>query len=582
MSANHLRGWLCGAAMAGLWSGLAQAQDTAVEEVVVTATKRAGGQMVQDVPSAITAFGTDQLDGKQVRNLENLSYSVPNVQLSAVGTVPTTANFSIRGLGVNSSIQSIEPTVGVFVDGIYLGINVGVLFDTFDLDGVEVLRGPQGLLFGKNVTGGAVLVRTSDPTTSLHFDGRASLESGPNYTASAVVSGPIGGGFSAKLGAYYNKDTGWFTNKATGDDDYGGGSTKVVRGALRYDFGDGGKSVLRLEHGESDQDSEPPSQNRARYSKDSFDVEGNGLGFGRSKWNQAIWQIDLPVNFGDGVVTNIVGYRDVHLVAQNDVDSIREFYLTGQSLTDQDQFSNELRYSGKLGPVDVTVGGFYFVQNLFGISGSIFGNGAGVQTRYNIGGGSQKTKTGAVFAAADWRITETLTLNLGGRYSEETKDARISSVRPGGCSIVAETCVYNFQDDRKASFFTPKIGLQWQPDDNTQLYAFYTRGYRSGGYNFRSPASVGDTPGPTLDEKQDSFEVGVKADFADRRARINAAVYHNRIHDLQREVSFVDPVLGTLQAFKNTADATIQGVEAEATFRVTPAFTLPMSKYGWM
>lgn len=574
MSANLLRGLLCGAALAGLWSGAAQAQDTSVEEVVVTATKRAGGQVVQDVPSAITAFGADQLEGKQVRNLENLSYSIPNVQLNAVGTVPATANFSIRGLGVNSSIQSIEPTVGVFVDGIYLGVNVGVLFDTFDLDGVEVLRGPQGLLFGKNVTGGAVLVRTSDPTSSFHFDGRASVESGPNYTASAVVSGPIAEGLSAKLAAYYNKDTGWFTNKATGDDDYGAGSTKVIRGALRYDFGEGARTVLRLEHGESDQDSEPPSQNRARYKKDTFDVEGNGLGFGRSKWNQAIWQIDLPVNFGDGAITNIMGYRDVHLVAQNDVDSLREFYLTGQSLTDQDQFSNELRYSGTLGPVDVTLGAFYFVQNLFGVSGSIFGDGAQTQTLYNIGGGSQETKTGAVFAAADWRITDTLTLNLGGRFSEETKDVRISSVRPGGCDIVAETCVYNFRDDRKTSFFTPKIGLQWQPDDDTQLYAFYTRGYRSGGYNFRSPASVGDAPGPTGDEKQDSFEVGVKADFADRRARINAALFHNRIHGLQREVSFIDPVLGNLQAFRNTADATIQGVEAEATFRVTSAFTL--------
>jgi len=575
MSANLLRGLLCGAALTCFCTGVAQAQDAAVDEVVVTATKKAGGQVVQDVPSAITAFGTEQLDAKQVRNLENLSFSVPNVQLNAVGTVPATANFSIRGLGVNSSIQSIEPTVGVFVDGVYLGVNVGVLFDTFDLDGVEVLRGPQGLLFGKNVTGGAVLVRTSDPTTSFHFDGRASVESGPNYTTSAVVSGPLGGGFSAKLAAYYNKDTGWFTNKATGDHDYGGGSTKLVRGALRYDFGEGGKTVLRIEHGESDQNSEPPSQNRARYSKDTFDVEGNGLGFGHSKWNQVTWQVDLPVSFGDGVITNIMGYRDLHLQAQNDVDSIREFYLTGQSLTDQDQFSNELRYSGKLGPVDVTVGAFYFEQDLFGISGSIFGNGAaGVQTLYNIGGGSQKTKTGAVFAAADWHVTETITLNLGGRYSEETKHVQISSVRPGGCNIDAETCAYNFRDNRKTSFFTPKIGVQWQPDDDTQLYAFFTRGYRSGGYNFRSPGATGDVPGPTGDEKQDSFEAGIKVDLAERRARINAAVYRNKIFDLQREVNFVDPVLGNLQIYRNTANATIQGVEVETVFRVTPAFTI--------
>lgn len=577
MASIHLRRLLCGVALAGLSAGLAQAQTgeaSSVDEVVVTATKRAGGQVVQDVPSAITAFGTEQLDAKQVRNLEALSFSVPNVQLNAVGTVPATANFSIRGLGINSSIQSIEPTVGVFVDGIYLGVNVGVLFDTFDLAGVEVLRGPQGLLFGKNVTGGAVLVRSSDPTTTFHFDGRASVESGPNYTTSAVVSGPIGGGVSAKIAAYYNKDTGWFTNKADNDHDYGGGETKVIRAALRYDFGGGGRSVLRLEHGESDQNSEPPSQNRARYRKNTFDVEGNGLGFGHAKWDQAIWQVDLPVGFGDGVVTNIMGYRDLNLVAQNDVDSIREFYLTGQSLTEQDQFSNELRYSGKLGPADVTAGVFYFEQDLFGISGSLFGNGAGVQTLYNIGGGHQKTKTGAVFAAADWHLSDTLTLNLGARYSEESKRVQISSVRAGGCVIAAKTCAYNFRDRRKTDFFTPKVGLQWQPDGDTQLYAFYTRGYRSGGYNFRSPGATGDVPGPTGDEKQDSFEAGLKVDLADRRARINAAVYRNKIYDLQREVNFIDPVLGNLQIYRNTANATIQGVEVETLFRVTSAFTI--------
>jgi len=580
MSKRWVGPLLGGVAFAALSAGGALAQsaeattDTAVDEVVITATKRAGGQNVQDVASAVTAFGTAQLDARQVRNLDNLSYSMPNVQLNAVGTVPATANFSIRGLGVNSSIQSIEPTVGVFVDGIYLGVNVGVLFDTFDLEGVEVLRGPQGLLFGKNVTGGAVLVRSTEPTNQFHFDGRASVETGLNYTASAVVSGPLGGGFSGKLAAYFNHDDGWFTNKATNDDDYGGGETKVIRAALRYDFGGGAKSVLRLEHGTSDQDSEPPSQNRARYSKNSFDVEGNGLGFGRAEWNQAIWETNIPVAFGNGQITNILGYRDLDLAAQNDVDSLREFYLTGQSVTEQSQWSNELRYSGVLGSVDVTAGLYYFQQDLFGVSGSIFGDGANTVTQVRVGGGDQSSETWAVFAAGDWHVSETITLNLGLRYSEETKDVRVASVRPGGCVVATRTCVYDFADSRETSSLAPKLGVQWQPNADTQLYAFYTKGFRSGGYNFRSPSSTGDAPGPTGDETQDSFELGLKADFADRRARINAAVFHNKIKDLQREVNFIDPVLGNLQIYRNTANATIQGVEVEATFRVTSAFTL--------
>ncbi|MGQ2958696.1 TonB-dependent receptor plug domain-containing protein, partial [Agrobacterium sp.] len=142
------------------------------DEIIVTATKKGYGENVQDVPIAVTAYGEAQLDAKFVQNLQSLSYDVPNVQLEDVGSTPGYANFSIRGLGINSSIPSIDPTVGVFIDGVYLGINAGVVFDNFDLEGLEVLRGPQGLLFGRNVTGGAVVVRTSRPSFDLEFRGK--------------------------------------------------------------------------------------------------------------------------------------------------------------------------------------------------------------------------------------------------------------------------------------------------------------------------------------------------------------------------------------------------------------------------
>ena len=144
----------------------AQAQDAAEEtpaartntldtinEILVTGTKTKDAENVQDVPLAVTAFNSDSLEAFKIRDIAGLSFQAPTVSLDQVGTSRGTANFSIRGLGINSSIPSIDPTVGVFIDGVYLGINGGVVFDLFDLDSVEILRGPQGVLFGRNVTG---------------------------------------------------------------------------------------------------------------------------------------------------------------------------------------------------------------------------------------------------------------------------------------------------------------------------------------------------------------------------------------------------------------------------------------------
>lgn len=198
---------------AGFFTPTSFAQDSNVllDEVIVTATKKADGENVQDTDIAITAFGADQLEAFQVRDISDLSFKIPNVQLDEIGTTKGTANFSIRGLGVNSSIPSIDPAVGVFVDGVYLGINAGVVLDTFDLTSVETLRGPQGVLFGRNVTGGAVVINTGNPTDEFRFKGKLAAESGlrgtgGNYYAQGVISGPIGGGFKGKFGAYYNND----------------------------------------------------------------------------------------------------------------------------------------------------------------------------------------------------------------------------------------------------------------------------------------------------------------------------------------------------------------------------------------
>ncbi len=165
---------------------------TPLEGMVVTALKREA--MIQDVPVSMTAFDSEQIDALKLHDLGDLTITMPNVAFDDIGLARGFANFSIRGLGINSSIPSIDPTVGVFVDGIYLGTNAGVLYDAFDLDSIEVLRGPQGVLFGRNVVGGAVLVNTKTPTDHYEATVRSAVEGGgkaPNMYVSGTFNAPL-------------------------------------------------------------------------------------------------------------------------------------------------------------------------------------------------------------------------------------------------------------------------------------------------------------------------------------------------------------------------------------------------------
>ena len=177
-----------------------------VEEFTITARKRDAGETLQEVPFAVSAFSSEELEARLSNDLASLSYRAPNVGLADIGTTRGVANFTIRGLGINSSIPSIDPTVGVFVDGIYMGISAGVINDFFDMEGVEILRGPQGLLFGRNVTGGAVLLRTRKPTDEFEMTLRGDFQQGTEEGGGFTVSGPILPGKLLGRLAVYHKD----------------------------------------------------------------------------------------------------------------------------------------------------------------------------------------------------------------------------------------------------------------------------------------------------------------------------------------------------------------------------------------
>ena len=552
--------------------------DALRDVVVVQGTKKADGEDLQSAPVAVTAFGEDQIDALFVRDIQSLSYTMPNVQLEDVGTIPGTANFSIRGVAVNSSIPSIDPAVALVYDGVPLAINTGVIFDTFDLEGVEVLRGPQGTLFGRNATGGAVVMTTSAPSDELTVKGKVSVETGLLWRGSGVVSGPlVEGKLSAKLGIMYEDDEGYFENDAPILDAIGAGALKednlgdreslVIRPALKWTPTENVEWLVKYEHGEIE-GSPNPGQNRG-LNGDEFETSVNDFGTYDSEWSQFTNEINWDVAFGNGTITNITGYRDYESTTIGDIDSSPITVFHSYALTEHEQISNELRYSGTFGNVDLTTGIFYMEQDLLYIEDREIPS-APIPF---IGGGEQDVETLGLFAQADIALNEAFTLILGGRYSEEEKSGKIERIFSSMDCTRTSCSNYDAELDVDLSKFTPRIGLRYQPNQDLQVYASYTEGVRAGGFNFRNTSPVAPFT-PFTEEKAASYELGVKAQLADGRVRINSAVFTTELSDLQREVNRADPTAGVVQEIRNTADATIQGIETEVFASVTDNFVL--------
>jgi len=349
-----------------------RATDILTEEVLVTGTKRAGGEALQTAPVAVTAYSGEVLDALFVTDIQSLSYSMPNVQLEDIGTIPGTANFSIRGVAVNSSIPSIDPAVALVYDGIPLAINTGVIFDTFDLEAVETFRGPQGTLFGRNATAGAVVMRTSNPSDELKIKAKLGAESGSLFRTSAVISGPLSDTFSAKIGVLYEDDGGYFDNTAPIlttlgltdliEEGLGARDTTVIRPAAKWIPFDGLEWVAKFESGTTEGQGNP-AQNRG-INGDEFETSINDFGEFKSEWSQFTNEINWDVSFGEGTITSITGWREYDNTSEGDIDASPLTVFHSFSRTDHEQLSTELRYSGRFNSVGLTAGLFYMDQEL--------------------------------------------------------------------------------------------------------------------------------------------------------------------------------------------------------------------------
>jgi iron complex outermembrane receptor protein len=561
------------------------ASSTLMEEITVTARKRE--ESLQQVPISVSAYNGDQIEALKVRDLKSLTVAMPNVAMDDIGTSRGVANFSIRGLGINSSIPGIDPTVGVFIDGVYLGSNAATVLDIFDIESIEVLRGPQGTLFGRNVTGGAVLINSKGPSDELEVSLRGAVEANPsgaggwnNYVMGSV-SGPLGDTFGARVSLFHNEDHGWFENLYDGAD-FGKARTTIFRPVLSWEPTEELRMLLRWEHMETSGDG-PPAQTHtngsgvggffANFDRDSFDFSIDEPGFIDIDMDFVTFQLDWDVAFGDGTITNIFGYRDFTQTTYADIDAQPVWLFHSGSISDYHQYSNELRYNGSFGNANVTAGVYWYknetvYSEIRDLLGYATGDVAPALTQH--GGGILELKSLAGFAAVDYMLNDAWALNAGIRYTSEDKDAQIATLTlnvNSPCLVALGQCTYDFVDGDTWNAWSGKLGVTYQISDDMRSYLSWSRGHRSGGYNLRNTAidTVNFGPGPFDQETVDSIELGFKTELGGR-GRLNGAVFYTSIEDMQREVNQSDPFAGVVQVIKNTADAKIWGFELEGTF----------------
>lgn len=594
-----------------------QRRSALMEEVMVTAQKRQVAEAAQDVPIAINAFSGDKVAAMFAVDLQDVGRTAPNVNLAEQGTVPHTGNFIIRGMGTaGQSIPSSDPAVGVVQDGMPFGLIYGVVTDLFDLESIEILRGPQGTLFGRNVTGGAVVMRTTRPSDEFEGRVRATVGSHKTRNLSAMVTGPLNDNWNGKLAVMYkDRDGLWDRDGFSGR--LGEEETIIIRPAIQYtadtwdltligDYadiqGDGMRARNFFRFGE---DIGAFSDNKATSEKKGdLDMEWYSLVL---EHNWDLW---------GGLLTTIVGYRDLEQLTWGDIDGLpfsARFEFAEGSGIEQDQWTLESRWSGDLSErLNLTVGISLFSQeytyNERRLLIDLFDSPASSTIEHDTAG---------LFAQAHYDLTPELMLTLGGRFSWEKKDAAIGVIgapgNPAGCETLINmeelatgvpldtppdfpgapppfdrqvnwsACPSHFEDDESWTSFTPKIGLTWYIHEDLMTYASFTGGFRSGGYNVRfadasvvtNPDNPTSVPGPYDEEEVLAWEVGFKSEWFDGRLRFNGALFWNEYDDLQRSINNRQGV----QTILNAADARVRGVELDVIALLTERLTLEAS-YG--
>ncbi|GIK50137.1 MAG: TonB-dependent receptor [Hyphomonadaceae bacterium] len=599
-------------------------------EIVVTAQRRE--ERLQDVPIAVTAANAEVLAQARVLNLDNVATISPSIRAGAANISSSTASISIRGIGTVGNSRSFEGAVGVFIDGVYRTRAAAALQNFLDIDGLQVLRGPQGTLFGKNTTAGAVLLNSAAPSLD-GFRGNYTLGYG-NYDAieaRGALNLPLGDQAAVRIAALHTEREGFFTDPNTGED-LNGNETNA--GKIQFLLDATPNLSIRLIGDYSDSEGnccyatanylDGPTQPLVDYltllnglSLPSGNPEDFEQALNHPN-DQTITDMGLTAIIdydflGGPMLRSITAYREFE-VDQVEVDpdfSGADIFSLDESFASQ-FFSQELTLTGEWGSHNYVLGVFYSNENLdmtrdlyWGTQGQIYWDtvigipGAldatpGLWSNEVLSGSAESI---AAFAHDELELSRAWSLIAGLRYSREEKEGAFANPYYSPIPNEAFRAIglmpgptYSASTSDEAISGT--LGVQYRLSDDAMLYATYNHGFKAGGVNMDVNAAgvlvnnpdYGGTPlDPTYDaETTDAFELGGKFQYWNRRARTNFAIFYNDISDLQ-----VAQFVGLQFTVLNAASAETYGAELESSFEVVDGVTLqldatylPHAEYG--
>ncbi len=577
-----------------LWifpSAVPMAQNNALqlEEVVVVATKRESS--LQDVAVAVSAVPDWVLQNNQIFSSADLTNVVPSLTLQK-GLNSRESSFNIRGIGTQSYSVAAEPSVSTLVDGVVMGISGQAFTQLADIQRVEVLRGPQGTLFGKNASAGAVHIITRKPASELEASIRATVVEQDEYRLTGSVSAPLIESWSFRLTGSYIDDGGYidnvydplFTPPGTitlndSKNPLGGGKDSLVRGKLAWEPNQDLRLLYTGDWGKNDCDcgativrstSEPERLAPLVPSDENMDVNVDGPNF--SKVESYGHALEINWQVGELSLTSLSAYRDWQQEFQADVDGqpiVAEPLLLFQSGEDsQKQFSQELRLlSPEQQSLSYVVGLYYFSQETERL---FFRSILGLD---NVTDLKTDKKNYALFGEATWNLSDHWRLIFGGRLSRDEVDYGLLRDGPFPGPILPDHP--NSSGDVVDDNFSGKLALQRDVGQNGMAYASYAQGYKGPAY------SIDATTDPDLievvkPETSDAFELGYKGRLLDSRLQIGLAAFYTEFEDWQATAFVPAPSGDNTGTFllTNAGKVSTRGVELDATLLLAEGFTL--------
>ncbi len=665
-----VRSILLTAAMPAVAVAEPAARTVALEEVVVTAQKRS--ENVQNVPISISAFSGEYLERLSAERVADVMDYAPNVSRSSGPTGGADGFFFIRGVGQVDNSAAVDPGVGVYVDEVYLGRVQGASLDLLDVERVEVLRGPQGTLFGRNTIGGAISVVTADPGEELESKARLTVGSRDKLDALLSVNLPLGDTTGAKVSMFSRNQDGWAQGVVKGGDfgrveDYGGRarfvwqpteafSARVTVDATRRDGSPASNSLQAFNSRAActvagsrppatipgttpscvpfPVPAAPPGQTAAsdlladaNFDRDrsfnsvppDLDERSNGAAL------QLSWEL------GAVELKSITSYRTLKQKSFADLDGTGYSLYDASFLVDQKQFAQEFQFNGQAFDerLNWVLGLYVFQEDIENDTAICVGtnrpatlpNGQPIALPPAFPGGPPRVAPGsatrydgrcvsfgnqidlsidsiAAFANTRFEMTDRVAATLGLRWTRDTKDQIFNSFTDNRAGVATLTGIpplgavagavgpgvapppglqpVPFRYKKTWSEVTPRVGLDFKLSDDVLLYGSYSRGFKSGGFGARATPLAPIKPYDP--EAVDNIEIGFKSEFADRRVRLNAAVFLAKYRDIQ--LLILDPATAQFET-RNGGDNEMKGIEIELRARPLKGLDLNVA-LGWL